>query len=208
MKTFEQVVDSTFKPKPYKLLFREDSCVVFHLKKGKIKWISDRDKKRWVDSKDKLLLTKYETSKAFSKPFYGRDIQQPVINICKKMLEKPESFEENLKSFLIGTPSRFEYTIVVDKGTGFSLEFKEARDAVFSSGYREDKAYSTRSTKTEVFTPDCFSSDERKLLVETFLVWKKHMDERNKVNFENSYKKHREQERQKLMAMYVDQSYD
>ena len=202
MKTFEQVVDSTFKPKTYKPLFTENFCAVFYLKKGKVKWLSDRDKRGWIDSKDKLLLTKYETSKAFAKPFYGRDIQQPVINICKKMLEKPEAFEENPTIFLLGLPSRYNYTTVTDKDTGFSLEISSINTPVIGTTYCVDYA------KTKVSYPDYFSIDENKLLVATFRVWRKYMDKINKEDSKNSYRKYQEKERQKLMSMYMDQPYD
>lgn len=213
MKTFEQVVDSTFKPTKPTLSSLRDPCFVVYATKKlvwgcgfrtkmQVYWLDDKAKKQWVDYKDKVLLNKYEISKAFAKPFYGRDIQQPVINICKKMLGNPEAFEENPTIFLLGLPSRYNYTTVTDKDTCFSLEIASINIPVIGATYCVDYA------KTKVSYPDYFSIDENRLLVATFRVWKKYMDTINKEKSENYHKKYQEQERQKLMAMYTDQGDD
>ena len=213
MKTFEQVVDSAFKPAKPALSSLRDLCFVVYSTKNlvwgcgfrtkmKVYWLDDKSKNQWVDYKDKVLQNKYEISKAFAKPFYGKDVQQPVINICKKMLENPEAFEENPTSFLLGLPIRYDYTTVTDKDTGFSLEIKQPKTNIIIG----EPYYSEVYLKTEVSYPDYFSIDESKLLVETFRVWKKHMDKINKETSENSYKEYQEQERQKLMVMYTEQS--
>lgn len=74
MKTFEQIVDACFKPEKPDGTKRD----IFH----NIRLLSSKE-----------MLYELETYSSYiSKPFYGADINEPVVTICKRILTKPERF--------------------------------------------------------------------------------------------------------------------
>lgn len=96
MRTFEQIVDGLWKPerKVFNYTkYKVDSKGV-HLES---KWCNKHAVSWILEDSDKYNFTyhinlDYKYAQDIMKPFYGRDIGEPIIKICKRILDCPDRF--------------------------------------------------------------------------------------------------------------------
>ena len=167
MKTFEQIVDEVFKQEDkYRCLLRLTENMGYT---GNL-------------TPKEILSWKEEYSKKLAQPYYGADIQEPVVAICKKVLEKPECFER-----VFYAPSYNHYS-VLDKTT----------KTVFRFDRRE--LWDVSEYETPLTQPLCFTEDEKQLITSAFEEWnlwfEKSEQERSEVE--------KRQYRQKLINLYCE----
>ena len=102
------------------------------------------------------LEAKYVYSKAILEPFYGKDVNEPIVKICKRILEKPTRFKTLKESLSIKRDGSYDLyidkIIILDKDTQQRFVFEN-----------------------EICTnPSFLTSDESKLLYKVVIEWKEH----------------------------------
>lgn len=72
-------------------------------------------------SSDFCIQGKYNYSEAILKPFYGADVNEPIVKICKRILDKPARFKTLKESLYIERDGSYDLSIekiiILDKDT-------------------------------------------------------------------------------------------
>lgn len=154
MKTFDEVLNELFRDKYEQILNRSYSagkvgvCKDFWLGGSVIIWNTDyTSKEQWRSRCNHVLGLKYQESKQVLKPYRGKDIGEPVVKICKRILEKPYRFcslkNQEQVTERIGSAFHFnivellpEIKILLDKDTQVKFVLKD--------GYIANLSYLTR----------------------------------------------------------------
>lgn len=174
MKTFNEIVDELFKP----------ACGF----EEKHHWVRGN----WVPN------TKYSTAKEEIQrrylrslktvcPFYHADINEPVIRICKLMLEDPERFtvervgREHVSSL---------YSYYIE---GF---IEEIKDQITQQEFKFNE-YS-------LLSPDCFNAFERRLLFTVVNEWHMYIQGVNKQKKMKLEQTRKQKERDELTELYKE----
>ncbi|AGH31994.1 hypothetical protein VPIG_00137 [Vibrio phage PWH3a-P1] len=119
MKTFEQIVDECFKPNKVVLLYTDERDRDLALRTG-TKSVVNLIAKQYIYKKY------IYSSKVMSGDFYGKDINEPVIKICKRILDKHERFSlihdyqyesVNTHNGVLCTESTLQGFSIMDKDT-------------------------------------------------------------------------------------------
>lgn len=150
MKSFDEVVDGLWKPK--KLLGDYDDIHELACLAGRRRW----GKAQMVNH---VMYEKRKYASQIMLPFYGRDVQEPVVKICKRILEKPNRFHlvKESNTFLSNLHRTFSWKVILDKDTNQ----KFVRD----------------SLHRRFENPSCLSTNEQELLASVLDEWYNHQKE-------------------------------
>lgn len=203
MKTFNEVLNGLFRDKYEPILnrrYRAGKVVVckdFWLGGSVIIWNTDyTSKEQWRSRCNHVLGLKYQESKQVLKPYRGRDIGEPVVKICKRILEKPYRFcslknQEQIVEHRLEYISSFntvleevvpEIKVLQDKDT--QVKF------VLKNGEVENLSYLTR--------------DENFLLSACIQEWYDSNNELLKHKEEKAEQKRKDKYRQEMIDQYKD----
>ena len=185
MKSFEQIVDKCFKPIKVHLNFmdqREKDLAVQSNTKGVVNLIAS-----------KYIEKKYNYSKELMSGgfFHGKDINEPVVKICRRILDSPERF------YLVSTETKYS------KDYDGWMYVNRAYIAKFVVQDRDTNQKFVVETGI-LKLPTCLTNDESRLLAATLREWYA-----NRKDIECEKKLKREQKRkdkfrQELTDLYKD----
>lgn len=110
----------------------------------------------------------YIYQKLLRTPFYGRDVQEPVVKICKRILDKPNRFhlvkdykvEQTIKSFrgcVLSVTETVGWKVIQDKDT--------------------QQKFVRKDTGGVVSNLSCLTYDEQVLLTAVLCEWYNHQKE-------------------------------
>ena len=184
MKTLEQIVDGLWKPESYfydKLALAVYSEVVY------------KDREEWNTGAHYIIERKQQYAEKLMKPFYGYDVQEPIVKICKRILEKPNRFHlvKALETNKVVKSPRRAYVehivswgVIQDKDTGQKF---------------------IREKQTSCVTnPSFLTYDEKVLLTSVIDEWYNYMKEslvQKEIKLEN---KRKDKFRQEMVELYKD----
>ena len=179
MKTLEQIVDGLWKPK--------EPDYKYHIKKVTGHFVRNNIA---IKDRHRFLHDCYVYQKLLHTPFYGYDVQEPVVKICKRILEKPNRFHL-VKSFDTEQYTYFQqhrvktghgWKVIQDKDTGQKF---------------------IREKKTSCVTnPSFLTYDEKVLLTVVIDEWYNYMKEslaQKQIEIEN---KRKDKFRQEMIELY------
>lgn len=170
MKTFEEIIDNLWKP--YKV-YTFNKNYIFK-------------SNGWKEQKNKVLVQKISYSSTLSKPFYGKDINEPTVKICKRILEKPERFSLNAVNWHLS-----------HKVYGVTDNYvEELLDLDTRVIFRFNHMFCT--------TPDMFSIDESELLSAVVKEWFIHTQEVQAIKNEKLAQERKDKLRKEMIELYKD----
>lgn len=174
MKTFEEIVDRCFKPrKPDKLYLPHRTIC------------SDEAFSKTKDFIDVL----YGYSECLSKLHYGKDINEPVIKICERILNKPERL--HLVDTKIKYSKDYDGWVFVERAyiSKFVVQDKDTNQKfVVENGTLK--------------IPTCLTDDENRLLAATLREWNDHMKASEEDKKLKREQKRKDKFRQELTDLY------
>lgn len=185
MKTFEQIVDMCLKPAKVHLDYM-DQCEKILAIQNNTQGVVNLIASKYIEKKyiySKILM---------SGNLYGREINEPVIKICKRILNKPNRF--HLVIDKIGTSEDHDNNGFWTKRTytkGFILRDRDTNQQFIIE-------YNTLKF------PTCLTDDENRLLAATLREW---YTNRKDIECEKKLKreqKRKDKFRQELTDLYKD----
>tara|TARA_R110002020_G_scaffold115037_1_gene264639 strand:+ start:201 stop:842 length:642 start_codon:yes stop_codon:yes gene_type:complete len=208
MKTFEQIVDETFKVDPldhYGDTFWgspfANRMQHFTLMNGTVYWEDRRSSAHWSHRKDRVIANKYENALKILKPYQSADISSPTEEICREILSSESRFvfvEEEMTQ-------HSNKVVVKDILTNLSIEVPY-RHIFFPNPVFEIESvyimwdfniYRDKELITEIFT-----SDERKLIGECVKEFASCKEEALRIKQEEEKRLKNEKIRQELTNSY------
>ncbi|MFT1654830.1 hypothetical protein ACOKQT_17950 [Vibrio cholerae] len=158
MKSFDEIVDGLWKPvKTKKDIYDTPTWKEYYsVVKGDVK----------ICSPSKVINLKAFYAKELMQPFYGRGVQEPVVKICKRILEKPNRFHlvKELERYT-RTISLCSPTTNVYKGWGV-IEDKDTK-----------QKFARKNIDFEISNLSCLTYHEQVLLTAVLDEWYNHQKE-------------------------------
>ena len=208
MKTFEQIVDETFKVDPldhYGDTFWGSPIANrmqhFTLMDGIVYWEGGHSSAQWRHRKDRVISNKYENALKILKPYLGADISSPTEEICREILSPESRF-----TFVEEEMTQHSNKVVVkDTLTNLSIEIPY-RHILFPNPVFEIESvyimwnfniYRDKERITKIFT-----SDERKLIEVCVREFASCKEEALRIKQEEEKRLKNEKIRQELTDIY------
>ena len=182
MRSFDEVVDDLWKPRSYvynKLTLDIYSEVVY------------KDMDKWNTAARNTIERKQQYAEKLMQPFYGRDVQEPIVKICKRILEKPNCFH---------------LVKEIEHKENYCNEKFYSIAKVVSWGVVQDKdtqqKFVRKNTVGVVSNLSCLTYDEQVLLTAIFNEWYNHQKETIAQKKATREEKRNERFRKELSDLY------